>query len=154
MVFMEVPCFLYSDHENDNPLVIKKSMWTWTYGCESKPRFVAPTLPLNPCCIPLCRSLLLLYIPVLRMLGAGMPYKRTLSQTCVSQARRFGYKPMSRNGRPSRSVTNAVFLIHSPWQNTIRLDQGNHCSPRLRTNNCRDHNNNHNKKRECRRWRD
>ena len=52
------------------------------------------------------------------MLGAGMSYKRTLSQKCLSQARRFCYKPKSRNGRPS-PVTNPAFLIHGRSSNTM-----------------------------------
>ena len=47
------------------------------------------------------------YIPLSPMPGAGMPYKRSLSQTCLSQARRFCYKPMSRNGRPSLLQTQS-----------------------------------------------
>ena len=54
------------------------------------------------------------YIPLSQMIGAGMPYKRTLSQRCLSQARRFCYKPMPYVAEwPPKPVTNPMFLIHS-----------------------------------------
>ena len=65
------------------------------------------------------------YIPLLRMLGRGMPHKKTLSLRCLSQARRFCYKAMSQNGRPSLFQTPCFSAIFpgSPLNPTTKRSQ-------------------------------
>ena len=50
------------------------------------------------------------YIPSSRMLGAGLPHNKSLSQRCLLQARTSCYKPMSRNGRPSLLQTKYLLF--------------------------------------------
>ena len=70
-------------------------------GCESKPRFVAgaPPPPSPLLHTPLSRPV----VTYLRRecLAQVCPIKKTLLQRGLSQARRFCYKPLSRNGRPT-----------------------------------------------------
>ena len=65
------------------------------YGCGSVLSQAPPPPPVTYPFVAAC-----CYTPLSRMLAAGMPYKRTFSQRCLSHASRFCYKPMSRNGRP------------------------------------------------------
>ena len=46
------------------------------------------------------------YIPSSRMLGAGLPHNKSLSQRCRTSC----YKPMSRNGRPSLLQTKYLLF--------------------------------------------
>ena len=91
MGFFQIPPFDFS-------LVRPLQTYWWLvgireFGCESKPFLSrAPPPVIYPFVAACC------YIPLLRMIAAGMPYKRTLSQRCLSQARRFCYKPTSRDG--------------------------------------------------------
>ena len=70
----------------DNRMAVNHNPCSW-----QAPTPPSVTYPVAVCC---CISLS-------RMVSAGMPNKRTLSQRCSSQAKRFCYKPILRDGRPS-----------------------------------------------------
>ena len=88
------------------------------FACESKSRFVAgpPPPPVTYPSVAACY-----YMPMSRMLGASMPYKRILLQRCLLQAGRSCYRPMSRNGR------TRLLQTHTPGQDPAA--RGSYATP-------------------------